>query len=163
MKVYEDCLSWLIAPVVGSADDDDADPAFDIGDDDPQRNEKVRAIFDEKLLPSVHGWFPEFGNETKLALAYLLTFASDKAERVWDSVLPLGSTTDPPILLWEWFWDELFPGEDYHLREGDYEVVTVTPNLAELRANPQDVSHCFVNSSPSLDAQQPAIPPALEK
>jgi hypothetical protein len=104
VKVYEHFLNRLIGPMIGAADDDDADPMFVIRGDDPHRNEKVRAVFELKFLPLVRTWFPaEFENETKLALAYLLTFDRARAERIWDAALPVGHPTDPPILLWEWF------------------------------------------------------------
>jgi hypothetical protein len=110
-------IADLLGPLGGGADDDEETEKY--LPVDPNDEAAMRAIIREELVPEYPRLRPEFQRQAKLALAWALSFNRPRLRRSFNSMLLPFDHPDDPALFFEWLWDELFPGEDYHLSNPD--------------------------------------------
>jgi hypothetical protein len=119
--VNPEFITDILAPVVGGRDDDVQTAEY--LPVDPNDEARVRAIIRKEVLPAFPRLRPEFQRQAKLALAWTLSFDRPRLGLLfYDLLLPVRSPDDT-AMFFEWLWDELFPGEDYHLfNPQDYDL-----------------------------------------
>jgi hypothetical protein len=108
----------------GLADFDNVKPELEFWHDTPDGNSDVREVVMRYVVPDVKAFKPEFLAKAKLAIQYLLTFNPEAADRTFPSILAPCSPSRPASLMYEWVWEEVFPGESWELdRSLEYQVV----------------------------------------
>jgi hypothetical protein len=106
-------------------------PWSGLGDDYPaerfqgaERDEgRLRALIRSDLGIEFATWRPELRTKAKDSLAYGLLFERDRLGDAFESVLPPIPATDPPSLVWQLIWDELFGGDVGPAEPEDFQVV----------------------------------------
>jgi hypothetical protein len=110
---------WLIhqvlTPLVGLADSDAGTAAY--CNVSGQNEASVRFVLRSIILPFFRKWLPDHQRLAKLSLQYFLNRDGFDFGRVWYRILPPFTAPTPPRLLFEWLWEELFPGESWLLSD----------------------------------------------
>ena len=104
---------------------------------DPEDEIAIREVIRAYIVPDFHKLTEDSQQRCKQSLSYFLTtgdtpFARSFADLAlagslvtntdWRSVNPFAEypefplAVDDPFVFFKWLWDELFPGEDYHVQ-----------------------------------------------
>jgi hypothetical protein len=110
----------------GAGDFDDLRPELRFWTDVPDLNERVKSVIVKYAVPYAKAWDEPSRQHAKLAMSFVLTFMSkDELLNLFNSYMFSFPEPIPVKLAFQWFWDELFPGESW-LLEGNrssFEVV----------------------------------------
>jgi hypothetical protein len=92
---------------------------------EPDPNDRCKYIVEKYLVPDIKARDATSLAAARLAVQFVLTFTPDEAHNYFYGCLPSFQAPNPSVLLFEWIWEGVWPGENHHLDASlEYEVVS---------------------------------------
>ena len=108
-------LHAMLGPFAGLADDDEA--VIKYGAINPNDEYEIKNLIRTSLKPNFKCFNEQSQQLSKQTLQYYLSKPTYNFERVFDSLLPPFDHPDEARNFFLWVWDELFPEENYRVKD----------------------------------------------
>ena len=114
LHVNRNILDAVLSQLAGGADIDEDVERF--GDINPNDKKQIKEIIALEILPDFQKSSTGYKNLLKQTLSYYLTTGSLDFERLFNLLLIAFDPPTPAVEFFIWLWEELFPNENYNLK-----------------------------------------------
>jgi hypothetical protein len=133
-------------------------PELEFGEDVSDLNERCHRMIEKYVFPWVRTWDDASLDSAKEALQYILTISPFRAGELFSSVHTSFADPKPSLLLYQWIWDEFFPGESAEIdRDRTYEAQSDWQSARPTRDSSLPVPSPFIGEN-FLGEQRPHGP-----